>query len=274
MSRSPIYIPSCANEPSGRIQFATRPRHLAGRGDPRHITQPLRASGWKNHSDPDLPHVVLASPDYQQTLVLDPEADTWAPWWRIRSEAESGYWAAEFGGEIPVEVLAGFTDALIRPVPDQAPSVWPLLTDAGWAHEQNLPREEAAHHLGGILHLRRWTVSEGESYTWTAEAMLPTGLGGHRALWRAYFSDRTPPHLLAGFVTALVSNEPVQRGMYAVPHHHLVTQEQTGPQAEALIAAHTERLKAARSVARAARRSTGLPAQPAPVPAAATAYHR
>jgi hypothetical protein len=79
-----------------------------------------------------------------------------------------------------------------------------------------------------------------------------------------------PPHLIAAFTTALASGEPVQRGMYDVPHSHLVTQEQRGPQGEQLAAAHEVRLKAIRAAARKARRKTALTTgRPAPLPAPA-----
>lgn len=39
------------------------PRHLAGGGDPRHITEYLLATSWSNHSVPGYPQVLLESPD-------------------------------------------------------------------------------------------------------------------------------------------------------------------------------------------------------------------
>ncbi|WP_433549108.1 hypothetical protein ACQPZG_31645 [Streptomyces sp. CA-294286] len=80
-SRHVPYIVSKANHM--RYQYATSPRHAAGMGDPRYITRPLRAAGWRNYSEPDFPHVVLASPDEHHALVLDPEANDSSAWWRI-----------------------------------------------------------------------------------------------------------------------------------------------------------------------------------------------
>ncbi|MGV9883009.1 hypothetical protein [Streptomyces sp. NPDC003006] len=82
------YLPTRANSPHDTIWFETEPRHLAGRGDPRHITQALRAAGWANRSDPDFPHVLLVSLDYRHTVVLEPDAEPSGAWWRIRGQEE------------------------------------------------------------------------------------------------------------------------------------------------------------------------------------------
>ncbi|MEK8146165.1 DUF317 domain-containing protein [Streptomyces sp. M10(2022)] len=65
---------------------------------------------------PRLPHVVLASPDYRHTLVLEPTPETYGSWWRISSTPWGG-WHASFGGNTPAEIIAGFTDALLHPRP-------------------------------------------------------------------------------------------------------------------------------------------------------------
>ncbi|MGI5457520.1 hypothetical protein ACQEWB_31010 [Streptomyces sp. CA-249302] len=52
------------------------PRHLAGGGDPRHVTEYLLASGWSNHSVPGYPHVLLESPDRRLHLTLEPSPVT------------------------------------------------------------------------------------------------------------------------------------------------------------------------------------------------------
>lgn len=264
------YFPTRANEPHNTIWFETRPRHLAGRGDPRRITQTLRAAGWKNHSDPDYPHVLLASPDYQHTLVLEPGPEPYAAWWRIGGGSEERRWYTEFGGNTPVEILASLTDALIQPAPETTPDIWPAFTSAGWAYERDENGNETASHPDGILSLRRWTVSPSERFFLTAEATLATGLGGSNRLWRASLDDNMPQHLIAAFTAALASDEPVQRGRYDVPHPHLVTQHQRGPQGEQLAAAHEARLKAARAAARKVRRSAALPTHSGPAPATAS----
>ncbi|WP_326812279.1 DUF317 domain-containing protein [Streptomyces scopuliridis] len=266
-----------ANEPLNTIQFATTPRHLAGHGDPRHITQALRAAGWKNHSVPDYPHILLASPDHHYHLTLEPEPDTYKAAWRITSHTPGQYWYVEFGGETPVEVLAGFTDALIVPVPGQEPVVWQPLVAAGWAYEMDERGSEVAVAPDGIMSVSRFTTPPIDAFYWKAEAAEPTGGGGHKRIWHAYFGDATPRHLIAGFTAALASPEPVQRRRYDVPRSHLVTQEQEGPQGEQLVAEHEARLRAARASARKTRRMAALQTQPSPaagVPAEAAVHRR
>ncbi|MFD9817499.1 DUF317 domain-containing protein [Streptomyces violascens] len=262
------YIPSKADDPSTRIWFDTSPRHLAGPGDPRHVTQALRAAGWKSYSDPDFPHVVLASSDYRHTLVLEPTPDSFASWWRIGTQGWTDRWHASFGGNTPAEIIAGFTDALLLPTPEGEPDLWPTLQAAGWTYERDERGNERACHPDGITIMERSATLTNDWFSWTAEVALPTGLGGHNRLWHAYFDDRTPRHLLAGFATALADPAPVSRGHYDVPHSHLVTQVEHGPQGEQLAAAHEARLKAIRSAALKARRSTAPSTRPAPIPAA------
>ncbi|MEV3950097.1 DUF317 domain-containing protein [Streptomyces halstedii] len=264
------YIASQADDPWSRMWCDTTPRHLAGPGDPRHVTQALRAAGWKNFGDPDFPHVVLASPDYQHTLVLEPTPETYGSWWRISSTPWGG-WHASFGGNTPAEVIAGFTDALLRPTPEGEPDIWPALQEAGWTYERDERGNEHARHPDGITTMERSATLTGDHFAWTAEVALPTGLGGHHRLWHAYFDDRTPRHLLASFAAALVDPAPVSRGRYDVPHSHLVTQVERGAIGDQLAAAHDERLKAIRTAARKARRTSALPTHPASAPSAETA---
>jgi hypothetical protein len=102
------YITSKADDPWSLIWFDSTPRHLAGPGDPRHVTQALRAGGWK-----------MASPDYRHTLVLEPTPGTYRSWWRISSK----HWHASFGGNAPAEIIAGFTDALLQTTPEVEPDI-------------------------------------------------------------------------------------------------------------------------------------------------------
>ncbi|MFD9069082.1 DUF317 domain-containing protein [Streptomyces lasiicapitis] len=259
-------MPSEADDPWSRIWFDTTPRHLAGPGDPRHVTQALRAGGWKHYGDPDFPHVVLASPDYRHTLVLEPTPRTYGSWWRISSR----HWHASFSGNTPVEVIAGFTDALLQTAPEVEPDIWPTLQVADWTYERDERGNEHARHPDGITAMERRATLTSDHFAWTAEVALPTGLGGHNRVWHAYFDDRTPRHLLAGFATALVDPAPVSRGHYDVPHSHLVTQVERGAQGEQLAAAHEARLKAIKSTARKARRSAVPTTRPAQAPSAET----
>lgn len=264
------YIPSQAHDPWSRMWCDTTPRHLAGPGDPRHITQALRAAGWKNFDDPDFPHVVLVSPDYQYSFVLEPTPNAFGPWWRIASTPWGG-WHASFGDNTPVEIIAGFTDALVRTPPEAEPDIWSTLRTADWTYERDERGNEQARHPDGITTLERRANLTSDHFAWTAEVALPTGLGGHERLWQAHFDDRTPRHLLAGFAAALVDPAPVSRGRYDVPYSHLVTQVDRGAQGEQLAAAHEARLKNSRAAPRKARRSAAPTTQPSTGPAIETA---
>lgn len=252
------YIPTRANGPHTTIWFETQPRYLAGRGDPRHITQALRAAGWKNWSDPDFPHVLLTSPDHRHSVVLEPGPETYGVWWRIWGMAANDrHWYAEFGAHTPVEILAAVTDALLEPIPEQPPQIWKPLTAAGWSYQRDDSGNEVARHPDGLLSVERWAAESGVPAYWRAQAALPNGGGGFERIWHAYLDDPVP-HLIAAFTRALASNQPVQRARDDVPHSHLVTQEQRGPQGDQLAAAHEARLKAIRAAARKARRRAAL----------------
>ncbi|MFI7364163.1 DUF317 domain-containing protein [Streptomyces sp. NPDC050149] len=255
-------IASKADDPWSRMWCDTTPRHLAGPGDPRHVTQALRAAGWKNFGDPDFPHVVLASPDHQHTLVLEPTPETYSSWWRI-SSTPWGRWHASFGGNTPTEIIAGFTDAILHPPPESESDIWPALQAAGWTYERDQRGNEHARHPDGITTMERSATATSDHFAWTAEVALPNGLGGHHRLWHASFNDRTPGHLLAGFAAALTDPAPVSRGRYDVPHARLVTQVERGAQGDQLAAAHDARLKAIRTAARKARRTSAPTTRPA-----------
>jgi hypothetical protein len=146
-----------------------------------------------------------------------------------------------------------------------------VLAAAGWEYDRaDTVGEEHALHPDGIMSLRRRTD---DAPSWTAEASLPTGLGGQECLWHAYFSEMTPVHLIAGFTAALASPDPVHRGMFDVPQTSLVTEERTSTQGEQLLAAHTQRLKQVRAATRRSRRATRQPSVP-PSPAAVTVRTR
>ncbi|MFD4829156.1 DUF317 domain-containing protein [Streptomyces uncialis] len=107
--------------------YEIAPRHLAGGGDPRHVTEVLLASGWSDHSVPRYPHVLLRSPDRMLQLVLEPSGpDPRDTWWRVSSYSPSNPdpdWVAHFGGYTPAEFVAAFTDALLNPPPGETPDV-------------------------------------------------------------------------------------------------------------------------------------------------------
>ncbi|WP_240660023.1 DUF317 domain-containing protein [Streptomyces sp. WAC 01529] len=187
-----------------------------------------------------------------------------------RQEEDGRRWYTEFGAHTPVEILAHLTDALLQPAPEQTPPIWSPLTAAGWSYERDEHGNEMARHPDGILSLERWAVEPGETFHWRAQAAVPGGGGGLRRIWHAYLDEQMPPHPIAAFTTALADTEPVQRAMYDVPHSHLVTQEQRGPQGEQLAETHRVRLKAMRAAGRKARRTAALTTG-SPAPRAAPA---
>ncbi|MFA7764894.1 DUF317 domain-containing protein [Streptomyces sp. NRRL S-448] len=204
--------------------------------------------------------MILASPDQRYALALEPETESYSKWWRISCTSDDENWYAQFGGNTPVEILAGFTDALLSPAPDTTPDVWPILTARGWTHVRDEHGNEIAEHLDGILHLRRRnSLSSRWDVSWTAAALLPNGLGGQETVWEAYLGNA--PHLVAAFATALVDPAPVLRAEFDVPHTSLVTQEPHGRQGDELAKEHTARLACARATAVRQRR-TALATQP------------
>ncbi|MFF5491310.1 DUF317 domain-containing protein [Streptomyces virginiae] len=197
--------------------------------------------------------MILASPDQRYALALEPENESYSKWWRISCTSDDENWYAQFGGNTPVEILAGFTDALLSPAPDTTPDVWPILTARGWTHVRDERGDEIAEHPDGIMHLCRRNPANGWSASWTASALLPTGLGGQETVWEAYLGNA--PHLVAAFATALVDPAPVARAEFDVPHSSLVTQEPHGRQRDELAKEHAARLARARATAVRQRRS-------------------
>ncbi len=222
-----------------------QPRYLAGSGDDRHITHFLLAAGWTNRSDPAAPSVHLVSPDERWTLHCNGYLGGSA-WWQITGRGAPGeYLSASFGRMIPVEILAGFTDALCSPPPpaDRVPSVWSLLTAAGWKVSEPLDDAAWATSPDQKVRLQRELVTPEAPghYHWSVEV----GRGGGKVSWRASVTGAAPAYLMTGFTQALASPEPLRRRAWA-----------EGPQARSGEAAvsHRKRVKAAAALLRASRR--------------------
>ncbi|MDO0936409.1 DUF317 domain-containing protein [Streptomyces sp. DG2A-72] len=205
---------------SGDALYATSPRHLAGPGDPRLITQPLQAADWMNHSRADTAHFIYTSPGGGLTVALRPVPSAYTPWWHITGTHDRQPWSAEFGGNTPCEILAEFTGALLHPAPDTSADVWHLLTTAGWRYYGCEQDDETARHPSGSLALSRHTgLGASSAGSWTAEAAIHLG----SYFWSAEFHG-VPPHLITAFATALARSEPVQRAKGAVPDPYVVIQ--------------------------------------------------
>ncbi|MCY0942330.1 DUF317 domain-containing protein [Streptomyces antarcticus] len=211
--------------------------------------------------------MILASPDQRYALALEPEPESYSKWWRISCTSEDENWYAQFGGNTPVEILAGFTDALLAPRPETTPDVWSILIAAGWTYVRDERGHELAEHPDGIMQLRRGSNPDRWNPGWSAAALLPDGLGGLETLWEAHLGNA--PHLAAAFATALVDPDPVARAEFDVPHSGLVTQQPGGRQAYELGKEHAGRLARARANS-VVRRRTPLTTQPVTGSAPAT----
>ncbi|MER5215359.1 DUF317 domain-containing protein [Streptomyces sp. NPDC002838] len=260
-----------ADKHAWRIPFDTSPRHLAGPGDARHVTHGLAAAGWTGTSDPLSPEIVLRSPDHRHRLQFDPQSATSA-WWRLRAEATDTEpsWYAEFGELVPAEILAGVTDTLIAPPPQEQPDPWQAVISAGWL----LGPPGKAHSPDAMCHIELRLLDHHDTWSWHIE----TREEGHGhpvgpRIWHAWFDSRTPSHLVTAFVTALTDTGPLQRGMYDHTAHYSAVQEPSPLTPQQVVAAHTTRLDTLRARARAARRrqQPATTTAPAPPPTTATA---
>lgn len=195
------------------VAFIT-PRHLAGGGDPAWITVPLhRACGWTYDDDPLMPRVVLTSPDKTAVLRLEPHTD--GQWWVLHHTARGGRpaWYASFGARTPVEIIAGFVDALTDPAaPRTGPSdPFEPLRQQSW---EPAPGAVGLVSPDGTTRMER-LVDEADPGAW----FVTTTLGPEHLVWQARFGENTPPHLIEAFATALTEPRPVWRtnGVLGLP---------------------------------------------------------
>ncbi|MGY4968326.1 DUF317 domain-containing protein [Streptomyces nigrescens] len=258
------------------------PRHLAGGGDPRHVTAPLIARGWITTSVPGALDLRLISPDRQAELALTPDPDK--PWWTIHTpvlntpSVQPG-WHASFGARTPVEALAGLTEALTNTPPTTVPDPWARMAEAGWQVTEGRhvkatsPDETAQVQLYRDGAYQHWRIAVEHDF-----------VGTPHEVWSAHFSGSTPTHLVAGFTAALVDPRPVLRAPDALPVlsrdrvHTAASDERPGQADDRL----QRRIAAARFVtSRAAPRGTASPtlppsaaSGPGPGPGPATGAHR
>ncbi|CAM5570158.1 DUF317 domain-containing protein [Streptomyces aurantiogriseus] len=241
-----------ADKHAWRIPFDTSPRHLAGPGDARQVTHGLAAVGWTRTSDLLSAEIVLRSPDGRHSLQFDPQSATSA-WWRLRAEATDTKrgWYAEFGELVPAEILSSVTDALVCPPRTGRPDPWQTLSSAGWL----LDAHNSAHSPDAKCHIELRPLGDRDTPSWHIE----TREQGHGhpvgpRIWHAWFDHHTPSHLVSAFVTALADTTPLQRGMYDRTAHYSAVQEPSPLTTQQVVDAHTTRLDALRTQARAARR--------------------
>ncbi|MFJ4973233.1 DUF317 domain-containing protein [Streptomyces sp. NPDC088755] len=245
------------------------PRHLAGGGDPRHVTEHLLASGWSNHSVPGFPHVLLESPDHRLHLTLEPQPDPHHAWWRIHP-AENRTWSAQFGGHTPVEMIAGFTDALDSPATPPDTDLWHLAAHRGWSLLRTGKEQAALSPDETALLSLVSSVSETPQWRWTVQVFIPLPDGQTRWIWNASIDDTAPATALDGFVITLTEPGPLLRDEGQTPaltfgyldsHRSVVTPEQHRRR-------HLQRLDAAQ------RPGPPDPSPPAPPPSRGLPRHK
>ncbi|WP_433892565.1 DUF317 domain-containing protein [Streptomyces sp. CA-111067] len=209
--RQPRWGPAAVGE-APQQHYLVRPRHLAGGGDLTHITAHLAGAGWKNRTDKSGSPLSFESPD--KSVRVGYHSDTSPPMWVI-SGTPSGWpaWNATLGAAVPVEILAGLTDALAASRPTHAPDVLGQATARGW--KPGTGEHPGVDHPDGTatLHYRR----DGDTPIWWATAQTPAA-GGHSVpLWTAGFSEHTPLHAVEGFAAALADPQPVLRPPGRIP---------------------------------------------------------
>ncbi|MFJ4338606.1 DUF317 domain-containing protein [Streptomyces sp. NPDC088915] len=264
MALSSAQRASYSRDHLSKIPFLTEPRHLAGPGDPRHVTHALLAAGWSVASAPGDPRTVLTGPaQTRHRVTLDPLSPSY---WQIESADWS--WCASFGQMVPAEIVAGFTDRLVAGTPRSSIGPWARMENAGWSVERR-PNDTREARSPGPHQIRTEVVQvyEGtpEQMAWRIE-VLPE-YGGAPA-WRMWISGAIPEYLLDGLAEQLVTTTPVVRGMYD-PESHGALQEPSGLSPEQVVEAHFARVDAFGRRVRAHRRTRPAVSLPAPaVPSA------
>lgn len=266
MAVSPAQRASYANDHHTKIPFETAPRHLAGPGDPRHVTHALLAAGWTLTSAPGDPRISLTGPDEgRHHMVIDPFAS--GSWWRLHSVDWT--WNASFDRMVPAEIIAGFTDRLFDGPRRDDTGPWEHMQKAGWSVDLRPDGTGEAlspdPRLPIQAELRPIFNDSPDHLAWRIEAK-PEHSGP--PIWQIWISGPVPDHLMTGLAEQLVSTAPVLRGMHDLDHY-AARQENSPLTPEQAVEAHFSRIDAARARARTQRRTrltTRLPA-PAAAPA-------
>ncbi|MFK4222241.1 DUF317 domain-containing protein [Streptomyces sp. NPDC019890] len=188
--------------------YLVEPRHLAGGGDLRHVTEFLRASGWKDLSKPGGP-LLFDSPDRSVRIGYDPFTPPGG--WAIRGHSTGNQpaWHATLTPQVPVEIVAGFTDALTRPRSAHAPDAWAPLQAQGWETERGQHFTATSPDKGAFMQFHQ--SEPGEAHWWAGARTE------HGRTWDAIFTPTTPMHLVQAFTTALADPQPVMRPRGHVP---------------------------------------------------------
>lgn len=188
--------------------YLVEPRYLAGGGDLRHVTEYLRASGWKDKSKSGGP-IVFDSPDKSVRIGYDPFTQPGG--WTIsgKQTTHQEAWHTTFGRQTPVEIVAGITDALFTERKAHAPNVWEPLQQQGWETERG--QHFTARSPDGDAFVRFHQSGPGQAHWWAGAR------NEHGRVWEAMFTPTTPMHLVQAFSTALADPQPVLRPLGRVP---------------------------------------------------------
>jgi hypothetical protein len=210
--RQPRWGPAAGVGEVPQQHYLVRPRHLAGGGDLTHVTVYLAGAGWKNRTDRSGSPLCFESPD--RSVRVGFHSRTSPPMWVISGTPPGRpAWNATLGAAVPVEILAGLTDALAAPRPAHAADTLGRLTARGWISGNG--EHPSADHPDGSAHMQYHR--EGDTAMWWATAQTPAADGHSIPLWCAGFSEHTPLHALEAFAAALADPQPVLRPPGRIP---------------------------------------------------------
>ncbi|WP_405421529.1 DUF317 domain-containing protein [Streptomyces erythrochromogenes] len=188
----------------------------------------------------------MTSPDHAFRLDLTPTPSSFTRWWRIDNNLGPGLWYATFNGDTPAEIVAGLTDALIRPEPEEpSPSVAEVLTGRGWEHTTSETGSQRLTSPDGIVHMELYVSPSLGVMGWEIEAAHHHGEHGpEQRMWRAHLDAATPAHLLAAVAEAISNPAPVLRARFKINDSaHLTQSAEIGAE---VVGAHKQRLAEAR----------------------------
>ncbi|MFI7337144.1 DUF317 domain-containing protein [Streptomyces sp. NPDC050085] len=199
---------------TARQYFAVTPRHLAGPGHFSHVTEHLRACGWKDRSPRRGGQIVFENPQRTARVTYDPASAP--PGWTIAGRTVDGTsWHVAFSMHTPAEAIAGLTDALTRPLSplQEHLNVWAPLQQQNWSTAQGRHFTASSPDGTAAVQYRQTVNQDGRAEAmWWAAARTE-----HGRLWDATFSQHTPMQLIAAFTTTLADPRPLLRERGAHP---------------------------------------------------------
>ncbi|MCY0933839.1 DUF317 domain-containing protein [Streptomyces sp. H34-S4] len=190
----------------------------------------------------------MTSPDHAFRLDLTPTPSAFHRWWRIDNNYGPGFWYATFNGDTPAEIVAGLTDALIRPEPEEpAPTVADVLTGRGWEHTTSETGSQKLTSPDAIVQVELYVSPSLGVMGWEIEAAHHHGdHGPEQRLWRAHLDAATPAHLLAAVAEAISNPTPVLRARFKINDSAHLTQDVEFAIGAEVVGAHKQRLAEAR----------------------------